>query len=184
MDEDGFRVLFDEHVTELWRFARRRCASATEADDVVADTFLVAWRRRPDIPEGEAARLWLFGCARRILANQRRSATRRHNLENRLRGLSLSSSPDGAEALLDGLDHPVLAALARLTPDDRDLLIMRAWDGLAVTDMAVLLDLTPNAVSLRLTKARARLAAGLGRTDPADAGQFRGKRNPTEGSAT
>jgi RNA polymerase sigma factor (sigma-70 family) len=184
MDEEGFRALFDQYVTELWQFARRRCASATEADDVVADTFLVAWRRRLDVPDGEEARLWLYGCARRVLANQRRSATRRHNLESRLRGLSSSESPDGAEVLLDRLEHPVLVALADLPPDDRDLLIMRAWDGLAVSDMAVLLDVTPNAVSLRLTKARARLAAGLGRTDPADAGQVRGKRNPTEGSAT
>lgn len=182
MDEDGFRALFDEHLTGLWRFARRRCGTTTEADDVVAETFLVAWRRREDVPDGDAARLWLFGCARRILANQRRSASRQQRLQGRLRALSPGmTSPDGAEAFIDGLDHPVLAALGALSPEDRDLLIMRAWDGLTVTDMAAVLGITANAVSVRLTKARARLATRLGRTDPADAGQVEGARNPTRG---
>lgn len=70
MDEGGFRALFDEHLTGLWRFARRRCGTATEADVVVAETFLVAWRRREDVPDGDAARLWLFGCPRRIQVKQ------------------------------------------------------------------------------------------------------------------
>ncbi len=83
MDDGAFRQLFDAHMAEVWRYARRRCATATDADDVVAETFAVAWRRRADVPRDDAARLWLLGTARRVLANQRRSQGRQHRLRTR-----------------------------------------------------------------------------------------------------
>lgn len=173
MDEDGFRALYEEHFADLWRFARRRCASADDADDAVAETMAVAWRRRHDLPSGDDARLWLFGAGRRVLANQRRSTGRRDRLGKRVERIAptLAPVPDPAEIVAIGTTTPLRAALASLTDDDRELLVMRAWDGLCVTDMAALLEVTPNAVSVRLSKARARLAAALDRTGSRPTGQ-------------
>lgn len=78
-----FSDMFEEHFDDLWRFARRRCNSSSDADDIVAETFAVAWRRRADVPV-DATRLWLFGVARHVLNNQRRSSVRRDRLRLRL----------------------------------------------------------------------------------------------------
>ncbi|MEJ7583322.1 MAG: RNA polymerase sigma factor [Acidimicrobiales bacterium] len=184
--ERMFRALFDEHFVDLWHFARRRCRTADEADDVAAEVFAVAWRRRDDRPSGDDARLWLFGVARRVLANQRRSTGRRDRLQCRvdLAASNLDHDPDPADVVADQDGHRLLTALGALTDDDRDLLLMRAWDGLAVIDMAVLLEVTPNAVSVRLSKARARLAAALDRKDPAPSRTGSGRSPHPEGEAS
>ena len=183
MDERQFSALFDEHFAEVWRFARRR---TDEADDATSDTFAVAWRRRHDLPAEDDLRLWLLGTARRVLANQRRSTGRRQRLHRRVEvaAVALPTEPDPADVVADREADPLLAALATLSGADRELLVMRAWDGLSVTDMATLLDVTPNAVSLRLHKARARLAAALDGTD-APASRTRPRRpHDSEGGAS
>jgi RNA polymerase sigma-70 factor (ECF subfamily) len=161
VDDGGFRRLFDEHMAAVWRYARRRCATSADADDVVAETFAAAWRRRDDVPRDGAGRLWLLVTARRVLANQRRTQDRQHRLRTR----AASVAPPAPAEVKSGEGGVLWQALARLSPEDRDLLIMRAWDELPVTELAVLLGCTPNAVSLRLHKARRRLAAALSRTD-------------------
>jgi RNA polymerase sigma-70 factor (ECF subfamily) len=151
-------------MPEVWRFARRRCASGHDADDTVAETFAVAWRRRADVPVDDA-RLWLLGVARRVLANQHRSVRRRAGLRRRveaIEGTGGTGPPlDPADVAAGRVDATLWRSLAALSADDRDLLIMRAWDQLPVTEMAVLLGCTPNAVSVRLHKARGRLAEAL-----------------------
>jgi RNA polymerase sigma-70 factor (ECF subfamily) len=165
-DEAEFRVLFDEHLADLWRFARRRVGSAADADDIAADTFAVAWRRRDQLPPGPDLRLWLFGVARNLVANHRRTETRRRRLHLRLVATHRSAQIHEADS------NPVLgAALAALSDGEREVLVMRCWDGLAVHEIATLLGCTPNAVSLRLHKARRRLAERLAQKDPAGAGQ-------------
>jgi RNA polymerase sigma-70 factor (ECF subfamily) len=165
VDEAAFRAMFDAHMPDVWRYARRRCPSADDADDVVADTFAVAWRRRSDIPD-EGAHLWLLAVARRVLSNQRRSARRLDGLRVRV---ASTASPDvhidSAEDSAVAWEHPLWSALASLSPSDRDLLIMRAWDGLAVGDIAILLGCSANAASLRLRTARRRLAEAIEQTD-------------------
>jgi RNA polymerase sigma-70 factor, ECF subfamily len=179
-DEAAFGRLFDAHMAEVWRFARRRCASDHDADDVAAETFAVAWRRWETVPV-DGAHLWLLGVARRVLANQRRSLGRLGGLRRRLAATGPGVfSPDPADALVDG-DRRIWRALASLQPEDRDLLIMRAWDELAVADMAELLGCTPNAVSVRLYKARRRLADGLARTDGTRPGHPAADPVPMEG---
>ena len=155
-DQAAFQSLFQKRFTVVWRFARRRCASSADADDVTAETFAVAWRRRHDIP-CEQVHLWLFGIARRVIANQSRSARRQEHLRLRL----VEQAVPGPTDERPSHDGTLLAALAALSPDDRDLLIMRAWDELPVAEMARLLDCSPNAVSVRLHKARRRLAVEL-----------------------
>ena len=163
VEEDEFAALYRAHGADVWRFARRRCDSADEADDATAEAFAVAWRRRDDLPpSSDETRLWLLGAARRVLANQHRSARRRAGLDERLRAVAHSPGPiDPAEVVGDA--DPLWAALASLPDDQRDLLVMRAWDGLGVTEIAGLLGCTPNAASIRLTRARDRLAVALDR---------------------
>ena len=135
-----------------------------DADDVAAETFAVAWRRRHELPDGDAARLWLLGTARRVIANQRRSNGRLGRLREKV-GSSVVVAPkvpDPADVAVARSDGSLRRALAKLSESDRELLLMRAWDGLAVADIASVLDITPNAASVRLTKARTKLAAALG----------------------
>jgi RNA polymerase sigma-70 factor (ECF subfamily) len=162
VDGDRFRALFDEHFDELWSFARRRTTSAADADDVTAEIFAVAWRRREDLPAGVEARLWLFGVGRRILANHRRADGRDQRLRRRLS--AVRSEP----VRLDGDDGSgsVADALRALRDDDRELVLLRCWDGLSVTEIGTLLGCSPNAVSLRLHRVRRRLADRLTTTDP------------------
>ncbi|MBL8775267.1 MAG: sigma-70 family RNA polymerase sigma factor [Acidimicrobiales bacterium] len=168
MDEAAFHDLFREHFADVWRFARRRCASGHEADDVTAETFAVAWRRRAGVPPAPDARLWLFGTARLVLANRRRSDDRRSRLDLRLAGEPGPTVADPAAVVVDAVGRRLAGALSSLSGDDRELLILRAWDGLSVTDIAALLGCTPNAASGRLHKARGRLAALLAEADDSE----------------
>src|ERR1700742_4925070 len=78
--------LYAEHGRDVLAYALRRAPTAEDAADAVAETFLVAWRAAADVPAGPEARLWLYGVARRALANQRRGEHRRARLAERLRG--------------------------------------------------------------------------------------------------
>lgn len=161
MEEDRFVALHRAHLDDVWRFARRRTTSAADADDATAEAFAVAWRRRDDLPAGDAARLWLLATTRRVLANQHRATRRRRGLTTRLTSVAPAPGPaDPAEEALRSED-PLWAALASLPDEQRDLLIMRAWDGLAVGEIAQLLGCSPNAASIRLTRARGALDGAL-----------------------
>jgi RNA polymerase sigma-70 factor (ECF subfamily) len=150
MTEDSFNELFRAHFGSVWGFVRRRTESDADADDVTAETFAVAWRRGDELAS-EPDRLWLFGVARGVLANHRRSRERQQRLH-----LRLASAERPPETRADG--EPVLAAaLAELSEDDRELLLLRAWDGLEVAEIARVLDISAANVSSRLYKARSRL---------------------------
>lgn len=164
-EASAFRDAYDQHLAEIWRFVRRRCDGPEDADDVAAEVFAVAWRRRRELPPAGETRLWLYGVARRVLANQHRSARRRDRLHLRVAGAATTAPGNAPDPAEDAAGSALWQALGTLSDDDRDLLLLRAWDGLAVTDLAVLLDCTPNAVSLRLHKARGRLAAALAAAD-------------------
>lgn len=138
----------------LQRFVRRRI-DAAHVDDVVADVLLVGWRRLDEIPPG-AELPWCYGVARRCLANQRRSAARQVRLVDRL------AAERGAAVAEPVEDEAVTAALALLRPEDRELLELWAWERLEAREIAAVLGVTPNAVSIRLHRAKQRLADALG----------------------
>ena len=124
--EVRFRKLYAEHRAEILAYALRRVADSEDAADVLAETFLVAWRRLDDLPPRRQARFWLIGVARRALANQRRGENRRSKLVERLRielavdlGRIRIETSDGGE---------VLAALSTLDPADQELLRLNAWE--------------------------------------------------------
>jgi RNA polymerase sigma-70 factor, ECF subfamily len=159
--ESWFRSLFDDHFADIWSYARRRCDSSQDADDAAAETFAIAWRRRDEMPRADA-RLWLFGVARKVLAGYRRSFQREDCTRRRLSETRKGESPPSRDYTLE---DAVAEALATLPADDRDLLLMRAWDGLSVGEIATILGCTPNAVSIRLFKTREKMARALKQKD-------------------
>ncbi len=164
---DRFDALFDAHSRPVLAYALRRTREPADAEDVAAETFAIAWRRIDDVPAGVAALPWLYGVARRVLANHRRGNERRGNLLARLfdRAPLVGDGPD----LEDG--GPLTSTLAHLRPDDRELLQLVAWEDLDHTAIAVTLGISVNAVAIRLHRARRRFAeihAGLAADGPPD----------------
>lgn len=159
-----FESVAAEVYEPLQRYLRRR-VDADDAADLLSDTLLTVWRRIDDVPMG-AALPWVYGVARRNLANHRRGQARRLRLVEKL-------TAEAAIAPSPPIDDPDLdAALADLPEDDRELLRLWAWEGLEPRDLAAALDITPNAASLRLSRARGRLEERLARQDPPPAGQI------------
>lgn len=161
--ERRFRQLFQAESRALIGYALRRVQRPEDAADVVADTFLVAWRRIDDVPAGAEGRLWLFGVARRVVANHHRGASRGHKLSQRLGEELARQAPVQDDG--DGLAEAVRGALARLWPDDRELLCLVSWEGLRASEVARVLDLPAATVRTRLHRARRRLRAELGAED-------------------
>jgi RNA polymerase sigma-70 factor (ECF subfamily) len=105
--QERFRHVYAEHFDRVLGYALRRVGRPEDAADVVAETFLVAWRRLRDVPHEPATRLWLYGVARRVLANQRRGERRRTALGQRLAADLALAVPDPAPAVAERLryDH-------------------------------------------------------------------------------
>jgi RNA polymerase sigma-70 factor (ECF subfamily) len=159
--EKDFQRLFAAYNRHLLAYALRRCDQRADAEDVVANTFAVAWRRFADAPAEELRLAWLYAIAARVLANQRRSARRLLALRSRLR-----ERP--APAVAERSDLPeVIAALRELHPREQEILRLAAWEGLTNAELAVALDCSENAATIRLHRARKRLAEQLAKEDPA-----------------
>ncbi|WP_028049238.1 RNA polymerase sigma factor [Cellulomonas sp. URHD0024] len=164
--EERFTALFDATHRPLLAYAIRRVADPADAADVVAETFLVAWRRLDEVPPGDHARPWLFGVARRVLANLYRGERRRHALADRLRESLTEIAPPDRTELSD-----VEIALGKLDDDDRELLRLVAWEDLARDEIAIALGVSRAAVRVRLHRARQRLLqqmAALAEPAPAE----------------
>jgi RNA polymerase sigma-70 factor (ECF subfamily) len=150
-----FTALFDGAYGDVLRFVRRRHADEG-AEDVVADAFLVAWRRLEDLPEDAGdARAWLFGIARGTLANSRRGDRRRDALGVRLadHGAHGADVPEEAAALR--LD--VGRSWRHLSAAEQEAIALTVLDGLTSAQAARVLGITPVAYRLRLSRARRRL---------------------------
>ena len=146
-----FEDLYETCSPDIAMYALRRSDRET-AQDIVAETFTIAWRRFDDVPREPLP--WLYGVARRVLANQRRSARRLTVLRQKL-----APNPDNAPELAD----PELGAAFRELPEiDREILALVAWEGLRPSEAAVVLECTSTAARLRLHRARNRLASALG----------------------
>lgn len=150
-----FERLYRDCYEDLLRYALRRTGRPETAADVVADTFLIAWRRFGDIPPGNG-RPWLFGVARNVLANQNRAERRSADLAARLR-----HELSGAIVTAPDVPTEASAAFATLTAADQELLRLAGWEGLSAEELAVALDCSANAARIRLHRARARFAEAL-----------------------
>ncbi|MFC8597840.1 RNA polymerase sigma factor [Isoptericola sp. NPDC057191] len=163
--EARFTALFEATHRPLLAYAVRRVADPADAADVVAEAFLIAWRRIEEVPVGPDARPWMFGVARRVLANLHRGERRRLALADRLRAEVAETFP-GPDA--PGSD--VERALGRLGEQDQELLRLVAWEQLARDEIALVLGITRASVRVRLHRARRRLADQLAALATADDG--------------
>ncbi len=165
---DRFEALVADVHDPLQRYIRRR-VTADEAGDVLSDVLLTMWRRLEDVPEG-AVLPWSYGVARRTVSNHRRAASRHLKLVERLEA---ERSQVGEDDPAGQLDDPELAeALAGLPAADQEILRLWAWEQLEPREIALTLGSTANAVSLRLSRARKKLADAISRQDPSTPGHI------------
>lgn len=147
-----FEAIFDQTYEPVLAYARRRAPG--DADDIVAETFTVAWRRLEDIPRD--ALPWLYGVARRVLSQERRAGRRREALLLRMQSHSRALGTRDAAS-----ERPVLDALAQLGARDREAILLVAWEGLSAERAAKAMGCSTVAFRVRLHRARARLRAHL-----------------------
>jgi RNA polymerase sigma-70 factor (ECF subfamily) len=155
MAQARFAKLYREEGRAILSYALRRVHDQEDAADVVAETFLVAWRRLGEVPFGKGARLWLYEVARLTIANLHRTERRRTRLGRRLAEtlraeISTHPAPAGEAA-------EVLRAIGELGDDDRELLLLVSWEGLSPGEAARVLGITALAARSRLHRARRRL---------------------------
>jgi len=167
-DAERYAALYRRHVRVVYNYAWRRVGDA--AQDVVSETFLVAWRRMPRLPEDEELP-WLLGVARRVVANTVRARARDVRLDRHLRAALAAGvgvvEPDHAQSLC--ARDEVLTSLAKLNPRDQESLQLVAWEGLDLRDAARVVGCSTTAFAVRLHRARRRLAQLLDAGDDEDA---------------
>jgi len=157
---ERFRLIYEANYEGILGYALRRTDSAADAHDVVNETFLVAWRRLEDVPGGERARLWLYGTARRTLANHYRGRRRHRRLVAKLQTQPRERDEPamaGAGPETDGVSR----AFSRLSEDDKELLLLVGWEELDSTEVAEVLACKPSTARVRLHRARKRFAREL-----------------------
>lgn len=161
-----FESCFRAHHARLLAFAMRRVSGREAAEEVVADTFAVAWRRRDCIPDVPLP--WLYAIAANVIADQYRSTRRRHDLGLRLAHEARADAPgsDPAESL--ALREAFSTAFAQLEEHEREVLRLVAWDGLDVREAAQVLGCSQGAFRVRLHRARRKLARRLDAAKPID----------------
>lgn len=163
--EERFNVVFDRAYAAVRRYAHHRGLTASDADDLVADVFVVAWRRLDKVPLDDPVP-WLLGIARNHWRNHLRRGRRDRDLQSRAAALRVETSGDCETRAAD-----IGSALASLTESDRELLRLVAWDGLTPGQVAVVLGCSPSTARVRLHRARRRFARYLerGETRPLEA---------------
>lgn len=156
-DEAWFEALVRAHSTAVLRYLARR-AGRDEAEDLTADVLATAWRRRDDVPDG-AELPWLYRTAGFVVANHRRKG----------RPVPVERIPDEPDhhdpALVAVRDERVRLALAALSPRDRQIVLLAAWEGLTGQALADVLGIGRGGADAALSRARSRLAAAWGQTE-------------------
>ena len=164
-----FALLFQRHATGIGRYAARRLGPGP-AEDVVAETFLIAFRQRGRYdPARHDARPWLYGIAGNLIRRHHRDEVRQ------LRALARTGVDPAVESFTDQADarlaasaasRTVAAAIAELDADQRDVLLLITWAGLTYDQGAEALGIPEGTARSRMNRARTRLRAALGGIDP------------------
>jgi RNA polymerase sigma factor (sigma-70 family) len=179
-DTEAFGDLYERHARVLYNFCFRRTANWAQAEDLVSEVFLVAWRRRGDVQlatESGESLPWLLGVAVNVLRNSARS---RRRADHALRRLNGSVTEDFSDELVTRLGdedqmRKVLQVVERLQPQEQDVLALCAWAGLTYEEGAVALGVPVGTVRSRLSRAREHLRELLDANghDKGDEGVFR-----------
>jgi RNA polymerase sigma factor (sigma-70 family) len=148
-----FEALFDAYTRDVAAYCSWRTTSPSDAEDAVAEVFLVAWRRLDDIPTGDAARAWLYATARRVIANQRRSRRRLDALRRRMTR-EAAVWPQAPATVPEAAG--VKGAMAQLSQLDREVLLLAEWEGLTAAEIAQVLGCLVVTARGRLHRARRR----------------------------
>jgi RNA polymerase sigma-70 factor (ECF subfamily) len=161
---ERFQAMYVAHYAAILGYCIRRIGH-DDAHDAASEVFTVAWRRIDDMPADERALPWLFGVAARTLSNRYRSRRRRARLAERVRGLGTTHAPSPeVQVVRRQEDQVLMAALHRLRPNDREVLLLSAWEGLPASQIALRYGISAKAAEKRLTRAKQRLASQLERT--------------------
>jgi RNA polymerase sigma-70 factor, ECF subfamily len=150
-----FSQLYREQGRAVLAYALRRVGDREDAADVVAETFLIAWRRLDEVPVGSGARLWLYAVAHRVIANLHRTERRRTRLGQRLAEALRTELATHAEPRGEAAE--VLRAMAGLGEEDRELLLLVSWEELSPAEAGRVLGVSSLAARSRLHRARRRL---------------------------
>jgi RNA polymerase sigma-70 factor (ECF subfamily) len=160
--EARFSHVYRSTRVEILAYLLRRASQREDAADLLGEVYLSAWRRIDDIPEGDSARLWLYGVARRVLANYHRRDRTVRKVAGVLRAELIASDV----AVVDITDARIVAvheALDALDPDHRELLTLTAWERLTPAGIARMTGEAPGTVRVRLHRARTQLRVELAR---------------------
>lgn len=168
-----FEAIAEEVFEPLQRYLLRR-ALPTDAEDGLSEVMLIVWRRLNDAP-ADRPLPWCYGIARKVLANQQRGRRRHLRLVEKIQSEPVAiSSADPADV---GPDPELADALSALPDGDREVIRLWAWEQLEPREIAPVLGISVNAASLRLSRARKRLAEKLSGQDHTPSGH-----KPVEGT--
>ena len=156
---ERFEAVYRELYAPICGYTLRRVRDREDAAEAIAETFATLWRRFDRCPQGAELRPWLFGVARRVIANQRRGERRRTALGERLTASVGQAAPVAVHP--EEATGELARAFATLSEADRELLSLVAWEGLTREELAVALGTNRAVVRLRLHRARKRLRDAL-----------------------
>lgn len=155
MSPEEFTTLYRGLLPQISRYLVRRCEKS-DVEELASRVFEIAWRKRTQAPAGfELA--WLYRIAGFVVANHRRAINSEKNFLARLRPLDFAPSPEDIAIA----DLSLSKAWGKLSPFEREAISLSAFEGLSNQDAAKVLEISPNAFTQRLAKARAKLKANL-----------------------
>ena len=159
--EQRFQEIYRAHQRHVLAYFLRR-TDATSACDGASETFLTAWRRIDDVPDGDGTLPWLYGVSRKVLANQRRSRDRYAALGKKLSGVGPSEEPSPEVVVLRRAeDREMLDAVGHLRPEDQEVLRLTVWEELPHAQVGEVLGTSAHAVTQRLHRITKQLSRDL-----------------------
>jgi RNA polymerase sigma-70 factor (ECF subfamily) len=158
-----FARLVATHRHALLRYALRRLDDHGDAEDLLAETFVVAWRRFSDLPPRDQELFWLYGIEGRVLANSLRGRRRSMRLEMRL---AFEREHEHVSQRYDEADiNQLMSAMNQVKPEERELLQLTYWERLSYREVSVILGCSEKAAGIRVSRARQHLRQLLNETD-------------------
>lgn len=156
-DEARFADLYKTYFRHVYAYCYRR-TGPDRADDAAAETFLVAWRKLDQAPQGSTVLPWLYGVAYGVVRNQWRGARRKHRLDRKLQTMGIDAVlPAESVVVLRDEATRMVQALRRLKEKEQEILRLSVWEELPHSDAALVLGISPEAVRQRLSRARKSL---------------------------